>query len=194
MAIDPALERVTAAVPAQWRDWLEANHATAPAAVLVYFKKGSGRASITWSQAVDEALCFGWIDSKISPLDTDRYEQYFTRRRPRSAWSQVNKAKIGRLADEGRMAPSGWAAVETARANGAWTSLDEGIADLLAADIEAALDANVGARATWESWPPSFRRLMVEWITQAKRPGTRAKRIRELGEQAASGRKPLRFQ
>lgn len=92
------------------------------------------------------------------------------------------------------MAPSGWAAVETARANGAWASLDEGIADALATDIASGLDTNVCARTAWESWPASLRRLMVEWITQAKRPGTRAKRIGELGEQADSGHKPLLLQ
>jgi uncharacterized protein YdeI (YjbR/CyaY-like superfamily) len=161
---------------------------------LVYFKKGSGRQSIVWSQAVDEALCFGWIDSKITPIDGERYEQYFTRRKPRSVWSQINKAKIERLTLAGKMAPAGLAAVEVARVNGSWTSLDEGSAGELSPDVLAALDSHGGANATWQTFPPSFQRLMIEWIAMAKRPETRAKRIAELAEQAALGKKPLRFQ
>lgn len=192
--MDNSLERVTAEVPEQWREWLANNHDTAASVWLVYYKKASGRASIVWSQAVDEALCFGWIDSKVTPIDGDLYEQYFTRRKPNSVWSQINKAKIERLAEQGKMTPAGVDAVELGKANGSWTVLDEGSADELSPDVAAAFAAHPGSEQTWEGFPPGFKRLMIEWIAMAKRPETRAKRIAELAEQAALGRRPLRFQ
>ena len=109
-----------------FRAWLETNHRDAHAVWLMYWKKDSGRPSLTWSQAVDEALCFGWIDSKVQSVDDDRHVQYFARRRPRSAWSRINKEKVERLVADGRMSDAGTAVIDRAKADGSWTVLDSG--------------------------------------------------------------------
>ena len=114
------LAEVTARDRAEWRAWLDANHASSPGAWLVLAKKGSGLASVSYDEAVEECLCFGWIDSKVMTIDAKRYKQLVTPRKPRSGWSASNKARVERLIREGRMAPAGLALVEAARADGAW--------------------------------------------------------------------------
>lgn len=117
----PGIARITAVDGDEFRAWLHENHTTADAVWLMYFKKSSGKASIAWSEAVDEALCYGWIDSKSVSLDDDRYEQYFSPRKPSGPWSKVNKPKIRALEAADRMQPAGTAAIEAAKANGSWT-------------------------------------------------------------------------
>lgn len=187
---DVALEadRTYAKDRREWRRWLEANHESAAAVWLVYWKKGSGQPSINWSEAVDEALCFGWIDSKVTPLGADRYEQWFTRRKVGSIWSRINKAKVERLTADGLMAPAGLAVIERARADGSWTKLDAVEALEVPNDLMNALAA-VGDVAVqrWAQWRPSLRKVMLYRISEAVRAETRAKRIAEVVESAATG-------
>ncbi len=184
------LERVEPAGPAEWRAWLESNHASASAVWLIYRKKGSGLRSLSWSEAVDEALCFGWIDSKVQPLDEHRYEQWFTVRKARSVWSKINKDKVDQLAAEGRMAPAGLAVIEVAKANGSWTILDDAENLVLPADLAAALAARPGASDGYEAYSRSTKRYVLSLLATAKRPETRAKRIAEAADDAAAARLP----
>src|SRR5215207_6148413 len=133
--------RIYAADRAVWRSWLETHGGTNAAVGLVYYKKDSGQPSITWSEAVEEALCFGWIDSKAKPLDDLRYMQYFSPRKPKSAWSGINKASVERLVADGLMREPGSRAVEMAKASGSWTALDEIEALVIPDDLAAVLAA-----------------------------------------------------
>lgn len=185
-----AVERIEPADAAEWRVWLEANHASAAAVWLVYRKKGSGQRALSWSEAVDEALCFGWIDSKVQPIDDLRYEQWFTVRKPTSVWSKINKEKIDRLLAERRIAPAGLAVIEAAKANGSWSILDDAENLVLPDDLAAALAERPGAADGYDAYPRSTKRYILQWLATAKRPETRAKRIAEAAEDAAASRLP----
>jgi Uncharacterized protein conserved in bacteria len=173
----------------EWRAWLEENHATAPGVWVIYYKKSSGMPSLSWSEVVDEILCFGWIDSKQQSLDTQRYRQLITPRKPKSVWSRINKAKIEELIASGRMTAAGLAKIEAAKADGSWTALDAVEALTVAPDLEVALAANETARANFEAFPRSARRNYLFWIESAKRPETRQKRVEEVVRLAAQNRK-----
>ncbi len=187
------LQEIWATDRATWRVWLEVNHATEPGVWLLYWKKGSGKQSLDWSEAVDEALCFGWIDSTRRTVNEQSFKQYFAPRKPRSTWSQINKAKIERLMEDGRMAPAGLAAVERAKANGSWSSLDDVEANIVPADLLAALDQVPAARGYFDALSRMKRWEVLHWINAAKRESTRADRIRQIVEAAASGKRPDRF-
>jgi uncharacterized protein YdeI (YjbR/CyaY-like superfamily) len=169
---------------AAWRAWLEANHATARGVWLVSWRKGHGR-RVEYEDAVEEALCFGWIDSQGGNVDERRSRQYFAPRKATSGWAATNKERIGRLIAEGRMAPAGLAAIERAKANGSWTLLDAVEQGIVPDDLVGALAAQPPAAATFEAFPKSARRAMLEWVAQARRPETRAARVREIAERAA---------
>jgi uncharacterized protein YdeI (YjbR/CyaY-like superfamily) len=184
-----AYEQVTIESRSEWRDWLAANHDRLPGVRLVTFKKASGRPHVPIDDVVEEALCFGWIDSKGRRLDDERFELLLTPRRPTSRWSRVNKERIDRLADAGAMAPAGDAAVEAAKASGAWEALDD-IENLVEPDdLRRALDGDPDARGHWDGFPPSARKAILAWVTSAKRPETRARRVRATVEEAAAGRR-----
>jgi len=174
-----------------WRGWLLEHHATARAVWLPYWKKGSGRPSIAWSEAVDEALCFGWIDSTIQPLDQARYVQYFTRRKPTSEWSRVNKDKVARLIEQGRMTEAGLHVIDRAKANGSWTALDL-VEDLVVpADLLAALAADPLAAAGYDALSVTLRKQVLRRVYGAKRPQTRADRIAAIVGRLAAGQPPV---
>lgn len=173
-----------------FRSWLAANHRDASAVWLMYWKKGSGRPSLSWPDAVDEALCYGWIDTKVQSVDDDRYVQYFAPRRPRSVWSRINKEKVERLVVEGRMTDAGLAVIDRAKADGSWTVLDAAEALIVPDDLAAALDAAQGARDFYESLTKSGKLAILGWIYTAKRPETRAKRVAETARSAAEGVNP----
>jgi uncharacterized protein YdeI (YjbR/CyaY-like superfamily) len=184
-----ALPRVEIASAAELRDWLAANHGGAGSVWVVTWKKGCGRHHVPWGAVVDEALCFGWIDSLPRKLDADRAMLLLSPRKPGSGWSKVNKDKVARLTAEGRMAPSGLAKVEAAQADGSWARLDAVDAMEEPHDLSVALDAVPVARANFDAFPPSSRRGILEWIANAKRPGTRAARIADTVARAAENRK-----
>jgi uncharacterized protein YdeI (YjbR/CyaY-like superfamily) len=167
-----------------WRDWLEANHETARGVWLISWRPSAGRSDLSYEAAVEEALCFGWVDSRGGKVDEQRTKLYFAPRNPRSGWAGPNKERVGRLIAAGRMAPAGIGAVERAKANGSWTILDSVERLELPDDLVAALDARPPARAHWEAFPRSPRRALLEWIALAKRDETRARRIEETATAA----------
>jgi uncharacterized protein YdeI (YjbR/CyaY-like superfamily) len=170
---------------AAWRAWLAAHHATATSVWLILFNKSSAHPSVTYDQSVDEALCFGWIDSKANKRDAHSRYQFFSKRKPKSNWSQVNKAKVARLEAEGKIAPAGRAMIDLAKATGTWNALDSIYGDTLPDDLQAAFDAQPQALAHWNAFPKSTRNGILEWILNAKRPETRQKRIDETVRLAA---------
>jgi uncharacterized protein YdeI (YjbR/CyaY-like superfamily) len=170
---------------AAWRAWLEANHATATGVWLVRWRAGSGRPVLGYEESVEEALCFGWVDSRPGRLDDERTKLYFAPRKPRSAWSASNKARIERLVAAGLMAPAGIAAVERAKANGTWSALDTVERLEVPADLQQAFEVHPPAASHWAAFPRSVRRAILEWIGAAKRPETRAARVRETATLAA---------
>ncbi len=183
------------ATTTELRDWFDANHETAAELWLGSHRKASGIPSLTWSEAVDEALCVGWIDSVRYRLDETRSAQRFTPRRKGSNWSAINVAKVAKLTEEGRMRPAGLAAFEGRTADKtAIYSYEQPVA-ALAEDEEARLRADPDAWADWERRPPSYRRTVVHWVTSAKRPDTRERRLAALIEDSAAGRpiRPLRW-
>jgi uncharacterized protein YdeI (YjbR/CyaY-like superfamily) len=174
----------------EWHSWLEVHHATAPGVWLAVGKKGNTVTSLTYEDAVQEALAFGWIDSVVRRLDESRYQQVYTPRRPGSIWARSNKQRVERLTAEGRMAPAGLAVVEAAIADGSWYSLDDAEALVVPEDLRAALAAEPSAAENFSALAPSMRKQLLHWISQAKRPETRSRRIRETVESAKSGRLP----
>ena len=169
---------------ATWRAWLEANHATSSGAWLVTWRRRSGRLGLDYEAAIEEALCFGWVDSTAGRVDDDRGKLYFAPRKPRSGWAATNKARIERLLAEGRMAPAGVAAIDRAKANGSWEVLDSAERLVVPADLAAALDARPPAAANFAGFPPSARKQVLAWVALAMRPETRADRIRRVVDAA----------
>ncbi len=180
-------ERVEAPTRAAWRAWLEANHASGGGVWLVINRKGSGLPHLPPAEAAEEALCFGWVDSRPAKLDERRSLLLVSPRKPGSAWSGVNKERVRRLAEAGLMAPAGLAAVERAKADGSWERLDGATALAEPPDLGAALAARPGALEAWRGFPPSHRRANLEWVAQAKRPETRAARVAEIAARAERG-------
>lgn len=183
-------DHITPTSSQEWRDWLAANHHHEEFIWVVFYKVSSDVPSLTWSEAVDEALCYGWIDSTKRPIDKERYKQYFTKRKPQSNWSKINKDKIEQLTAEGRMAEAGLQSVEVAKQNGSWTILDEIEALIVPQDLEAALNAKPVAKEYFEGLSKSVKKMYLHWVMSAKRPETRQKRITEIVENAALGTKP----
>jgi len=170
-----------------WRAWLEANHACTRGVWLVSFKQATGRPRMTYDVSVEEALCFGWVDSKPRKLDDERTMLYFAPRRPGSGWSRPNKERVARLEAAGLMAPAGAAKVAAARCDGSWTMLDA-IEDLVVPDdLAAALARHPDAERRFDAFPRSAKRGILEWIAQAKTDATRARRVEETARLANEG-------
>ena len=177
-----------------WRDWLASNHATSKGIWLAYYKKGSGKTSVTYQEALEEALCFGWIDSTIARLDDERYKQRYTPRNERSVWSAANKSRIAKLVSEGRLEAPGLAKIEAAKKNGWWDRSSDpdrvGRATEPPADLLEALAANPRAAAAFEGCSPAEKRLWALWVLSAKKPETRTRRIAETVARVLAGRRP----
>lgn len=178
------------ATPAEFRAWLAEHHASATELVVGFYKKGSGRPSITWPESVDQALCYGWIDGIRRGLDADSYTIRFTPRKPRSTWSAVNIKRAKELIDEGLMQPAGRAAFE-ARADdrSAIYSYEQRHGAVLAPGHEQRFRANPTAWAFFQAQPPSYRKVAVYWVTSAKREETRLRRLDTLIAHSAAGRR-----
>ncbi len=178
MDITTTLEATT---PADWRTWLEAHHASAREVWLVFYKKHTGVASVTYAEALEEALCFGWIDGIRKRVDEARFAQRFTPRRAGSAWSDVNLALVARLEQEGRMTAAGRGALpakDTPRPEPAPTDA-----------VETALQADPQTWAAYQALPPSHRRRYLGWIGDAKREETRQKRLSEALQLLKEGKR-----
>jgi len=177
-----------------WRDWLARNHDKSKGIWLVYYKESSGKKSVTYEEALQEALCYGWIDSTVGRVDAERYKQRFTPRNEKSIWSASNKARVKKLIDEGRMAPPGLAKVEAAKRNGSWAYLNDveriGRGGAIPVDLREALAKEPRAREIFEKRPPSEKKLWGYWVLSAKKPETRARRVAETAKRVLAGRRP----
>jgi uncharacterized protein YdeI (YjbR/CyaY-like superfamily) len=176
-----------------WRKWLKNNHQKKQSIWLICYKKQANIPTITWSEAVDEALCFGWIDSTRKSIDSEKFIQFFTKRKPRSAWSKINKEKIERLMSENLMSQAGLESVEIAKQNGSWTLLDQIEELYIPEDLELAFEANPGSKDYFLSLSKSIKKIILHWVTVAKRPETRQSRINETAVLAAQKLKPKQF-
>lgn len=170
---------------AQWRKWLEKNHTRDLGVWLITYKKASGKKQLTYNDIVEEALCFGWIDSVPRKLDQYRTMLYFAPRKPKSGWSAPNKKRIEAIMAAGLMRPAGLAKIEQAKVDGSWNKLDDIEQLRVPADLAGALQNNPSAKENFEAFPPSAKRGILEWVISAKRAETRAKRITETVRLAA---------
>ncbi len=180
---------------AEWRGWLEQHHTQTEGIWLITYKKASGKPSVGYDVSVEEALCFGWIDSKGRKLDDERTMLWFAPRKPRSGWSRSNKERVERLLTDGRMAEPGLAKIRVAQQDGSWTALDAVEALEVPEDLAAAFATFTNARQHFDAFPRSAKRAILEWISAAKTAATRIKRINETArlaqtnEHAKQGRK-----
>lgn len=176
-----------------WRKWLEKNHHSKQSVWLVFYAKSSEKPSITWSEAVDMALCFGWIDSKKVKIDEETAHQFFSKRKPNSTWSKINKEKVRQLIDSGLMTQAGLDSIEIAKENGSWTILDEVEALIIPKDLEKAFRKHKGSKDYFLSLSKTVRKMMLASLVLAKRPETRQKRIDEIAIAAGQKKKPKQF-
>ncbi|HEY9323893.1 MAG TPA: YdeI/OmpD-associated family protein [Agromyces sp.] len=183
-------ERVTAPDAATWRAWLEANHGRASGAWLVRGRPGFTDRHVSYEDAIRQALCFGWIDGPVRTFDAETGGLWFSPRRPSSGWAATNKARLIELEAAGLMAEAGRRAVEVAKANGSWTVLDNAEAMREPDDLAGALMAVPEARAAWDAFPPSSRKVGIASVDSARRPETRAARIAKIVTDAAEGKRP----
>ncbi|MHB8868601.1 MAG: YdeI/OmpD-associated family protein [Thermoleophilia bacterium] len=173
-----------------WRTWLETHHASSSGIWLAVGKKGNMVTTLTYDDAVEEALCFGWIDSTVNRLDANRFKQLFTPRKPGGTWARTNKERVERLIEAGQMTPAGLAPIEAAKADGSWTLLDDVDALVIPPDLEAALAADPIVERGFDLFPDSRKKQLLYWIITAKRAETRARRIAETLRAAAEAPAP----
>lgn len=174
----------------EWRAWLRANHRQTDGVWFVSWRRHTGKPAVSYEDAVCEALCWGWIDSVVRTLDDDRRMLWMAPRRAGSVWSKPNKERVERLERQRRMTAAGRRAVETARANGMWTALDDADNEVIPDDLAAAFARHEGSAENFAAFPGSVRRGVLGWIGLAKRPETRAKRIEETATRAARNERP----
>jgi uncharacterized protein YdeI (YjbR/CyaY-like superfamily) len=175
---------------AAWRKWLEKNHAKSPGVWLIYYKKSSKKSNLVYNDAVEEALCFGWIDSTMRPVDDEKYMQRFTPRKSKSGWSAINKKRIEKMITEGLMAKAGLEKIEEAKKNGSWESLDHIDKLELPEDFEKALSKNKKAKLNFENFPTFTKKMFLYRINSAKTAATRKERINLCVKMAAANKKP----
>lgn len=179
--------------PSDWREWLKINHKDKDAVWLIVYKKGSKNPNLTWSEAVDEALCFGWIDSVRRAIDNEKFMQYFGKRKANSTWSKVNKDKVKLLMATNAMTEEGLRCIEVAKQNGSWTILDAVENLIVPKELELALNQKPEANTYFQSLSKSVRKSLLQWIIMAKRPETKQKRIQEIVELASQNQRPKQF-
>lgn len=187
------IDSITPKTRQAWRKWLESNHNRKESVWLVYHKKNSKNPTLLdWDDAVEEALCFGWIDSKRQSVDITTFRQLFAKRKPKGTWSRINKGRIERLTEQGLMAKAGFDAIENAKKNGSWTILDKVETLTIPPDLAKAFKKVKGSRKYFTEQPRSYKRAMLQWLVFAKRPETRKKRIDEIAQLSGNKiRKPL---
>jgi uncharacterized protein YdeI (YjbR/CyaY-like superfamily) len=190
MGVDD-LQQVQVTSRAEWRQWLMANADTSPGIWLVLPRRGNGAPAPTYDDVVEEALCFGWIDSTVRTRDERFALQLLTPRKPTSTWSASNKERLSRLIPAGLMTERGLRAVEVAKANGSWEILDSVERLEVPRDLAAALDAVPAARACFDAMPAGARKQSLYWVVSARRPETRAARIARIVAAAADGRRAV---
>ena len=172
---------------AQWRAWLQAHHDSARGVWLCSWRAPTGRPACPYPAAVEEAICFGWIDATVNVLDDDRSLQLMTPRKPRSSWTRLNRQRAQDMEDAGLMTDAGRRAVARAKQNGSWTIYDA-VEDLVEPpELAAALDGDPAARRHWDGFPPSARKAMLWWVISATKDDTRRRRIATIAAKASSG-------
>lgn len=176
-SFDSGLREIHPKTRAGWRSWLEKNHAKCDGVWLIYHRASTGKRRLCWEDAVREALCFGWIDSKVKPIDDERYKQIFTPRKPRSVWSKINKQYIAELIEAELMTDAGLRAADVAKENGAWSLLEPVDALIVPADLVSALQGSIRAREAYDALSDSAKRAVLYKLYSAKREETRAKRL-----------------
>ena len=178
----------------QWREWLLKNHLTAPGIWFTYYKKESGKPRVSYAEAVEEALCFGWIDSLPRKLDEQRAMLKFTPRKAKSMWSKLNKIRVENLIKQKLMTAAGLEKIEQAKRNGSWDILTRSDLHIdnnsMPPDLLRALSKNKKALNNFNGFPPSYRKQFLSWIDSAKRPETRTARIKQTVLMAAANKKP----
>ncbi len=167
-----------------WRRWLQKHHTKEPGIWLVYYKKNSGINSVSYDEAVKEALCFGWIDSIVKPIDEEKYMQKFTPRKVKSVWSALNKRRVGQLIGKNLMAPAGLAIIDLGKQNGSWTKLDHVENFVIPPDLAQLLAKNKKVLKYFEGLAKSVRKQWLYRLGNAKLPETRSKRIADIIEAA----------
>jgi uncharacterized protein YdeI (YjbR/CyaY-like superfamily) len=174
---------------AAWRSWLEHHHASARGVWVASWKPSTDRPAVPYDRLVEEAICFGWIDSTAGTLDDERRLQLMTPRKAKSGWTRLNRQRVADLEAAGRMTDAGRKAAEVAQANG-WWSLYDSVEDLVEPpELATALDAVPAARAAWDAFPPSARKQMLWSVVTAAKPETRASRIAKIVREAEQGRR-----
>lgn len=173
------------ATRAQWRAWLREKHAKEPGVWFVYFKKSTGRPTVSYDEAVEEALCFGWIDSVTRKFDEDRARLLFTPRKLKSGWSKLNKTRIEKLIRTRKMTRAGLLKIEAAKRDGSWTKLDAIEKLTMPPGLKKELAGRTEARTYFEAFPPSVKKGIYWFVESAKRPETRARRIEQVVRMAA---------
>ncbi len=184
-------EQVLVTSRAELRAWLEANADTSPSVWLVTYKRSADKPSPTYDEIVEEALCFGWIDSTVRTRDEQTAMLLFSSRKPNSTWSAVNKARLEKLLPSGLMTERGLRAIEVAKANGSWEILDSVERLEVPEDLAEALDADPAARTFFDAMPPGARKQHLWFVISAKRPETRAARVAKVVSEAAAGRRAV---
>jgi len=175
----------------EWRDWLAENHQSRPGIWLIYHKKHTGIERVAYDAAVEEALCFGWIDSTAKRLDDARYMQTFTPRKDRSNWSALNRRRAEKLLASGMMCPAGQRCIDVAKENGAWERALEDRDDRPEpVELTRALEVDAEARKNWARWTPTQRKYMINHVAEAKKAETRERRAAKVAAMARANRKP----
>jgi uncharacterized protein YdeI (YjbR/CyaY-like superfamily) len=162
---------------AAWREWLAQNYATSPGVWFIFYKKATGKPTLTYDEAVEEALCYGWIDSLPRKLDEERHMLYFAPRKPKSVWSKLNKDRVEKLLAQNLIMPPGMEKIEAAKRDGSWDALNNVEAMIMPPDLQEALAANPTAQTNFDAFNNSTKKAIYQQIEAAKRPETRAKRI-----------------
>ncbi|MFN0189915.1 MAG: YdeI/OmpD-associated family protein [Bacteroidia bacterium] len=177
-----------------WRKWLEKDHLSKQAVWLVFYNKASNKFSLTWSESVEIALCFGWIDSKKIKIDSETSYQFFSKRKANSTWSKINKEKVVQLTAKGLMTDAGLKCIEIAKQNGSWTLLDEVEELIIPKDLESKFKAKKGSKEYFLSLSKTNKKIILQWVAMAKRPETRQNRIDEIVVLAGKHQKPKHLQ
>ena len=183
------LDQVSVEYRDEWRSWLRKHHHSSPGVWLARWKKNSGHPHLPYDDLVEEALCFGWVDSLPRKLDAQRSELRVSPRKPGSNWSGPNKARVERMLSAGLMQPAGLAVVERAKVDGTWTALDEVERLVEPDDLRIRLDRDKKARAEWDGFPPSAKRAILEWLGTARTEATRTRRLGRIVSDAHKGRR-----
>ncbi len=174
------MKRVYVKNRSEWRNWLSQNHDKSSGIWLVFYKKHTGKSTLEYEEAVEEALCFGWIDSIIKKADEEKYLRKLTPRKADSRWSELNKKRIAKLTKQGHMTESGIAKVEEAKKSGLWDQPDRPQISLdIPRELESALAKNIKAKKFFDQLAPSYQKQFIGWIAAAKRRETRERRLRE---------------